>query len=217
MVVIFTCVCPAHIPKWETGCVKTHRCIFSSSGGSPAACVLKGPHRLEAPWCFFSHPWGVLLASLNRVQLELNFFCPYRDGFALNMLSVYYHVWPVSLRNESTPSLSRGPLPSLLVQAAYFCGKCRFFVIVLVASGSPSLYSFSFLDCWGWGKCAEQGRRMTQLSWQRVAETLHPDPPLETTALAWKQLLSVLDLWLIVPLTVFYSALIPVKCNGIYF
>lgn len=68
--------------------------------GFSAAGMLKGPHRLEAPWCFFSHPWGVLLASLNRVQLELNFFCPYRDGLALNMLSVYYHVWPVSPCNE---------------------------------------------------------------------------------------------------------------------
>lgn len=107
--------------------MKTHTCIFSSSGGSPAACVLKGPYRLGAPWCFFSHPWAVLLASLNRLQLELNFFCPYRDRLALNMLSVCYHMWPVSLRNERAPSLSRDPIPTLLVRAAYFCRKCDFF------------------------------------------------------------------------------------------
>jgi hypothetical protein len=36
-------------------------------------------------------------------------------------------------------------------------------------------------------------------------------------AFEWKRLLSVLGLWLIVPLPVFFSVLRPVKCNGIYF
>lgn len=43
------------------------------------------------------------------------------------MLRVYYHMWSVSLRNERAPSLSRGPILTLLVRAAYFCRKCDFF------------------------------------------------------------------------------------------